>query len=161
VTSRKLPFHGRCFVCGPDNSLGIQFQEVDGRIFATARFNDEHQGPPKYTHGGSSAAVLDEAMGTAVWNAGMQVVAVHLAVDYRKPIPLGELVTVHAWIKERDERRVHTVGEIRLAGDIIAVSARGIFVEAPQFFTNADNFQVGRMNERMKDESGKPKVGDA
>lgn len=139
--ARRLPFHGRCFVCGPDNALGIAFQQAGDRVIATATFTEGHQGPPGYTHGGSSAAVLDEAMGMSVWLAGMQVVAVHLSVDYRKPIPLGQEVSLAAWIEERAERRAHTMAEIRLPDGVVAVAARGIFVEAPQFFTDKNVFQ--------------------
>lgn len=146
MTPRNLPFHGRCFVCGPDNSLGVQFQEVNGLIRATVRFTEDHQGPPGYTHGGSTAAVLDEAMGVAVWAAGMKVVAVHLSVDYRKPVPLGQEVMVTAWVEERAERRAHTIGEIRLPDQAVAVAARGIFVEAPHFFENVDEDWFGGAN---------------
>lgn len=89
---RKLPEHGSCFVCGISNpySLGLTwYADPEGNIWAEFTFNLAQQGPPDHVHGGASAAVLDEAMGAAVWVAGLQVVAARLEVDYKRPLPLG------------------------------------------------------------------------
>ena len=40
------------------------------------------EGPPGHAHGGSMAAVLDEAMGAAAWMEGHLVVAVRLATSF-------------------------------------------------------------------------------
>jgi len=135
---KSLPYHGSCFVCGSDNphSIGVTWflNEEDGSIYAEIVFSLAQQGPPGHAHGGASAAVLDEAMGAAVWRAGYSVVAVHLEVDYRRPVPLGEKVIVRGRITQRDEHKIRTSGEIILADGIIAASGRGIYVKAPQLF---------------------------
>lgn len=87
----KIPEHGACFVCGTENphSMGVDwYQKEDGSIHADMVFTTAHQGPPSHVHGGASAAVLDEAMGAAVWRAGYIVVAVNLEINYKKPVPL-------------------------------------------------------------------------
>lgn len=130
---RRLPGHGACFVCGPENprSIGLTWFEADGEIFAEFAFDEGQQGPPAHLHGGASAAVLDEAMGAAVWTAGLRVVAVNLEINYKQPVPLGQRVTVHARVQERQERKVLTTSELRLADGSVAVTGRGVYVPAP------------------------------
>lgn len=96
----KLPEHGMCFVCGTENpnSIGVQWHvREDKSIFGEITLNDKQQGPPGHVHGGASAALLDEAMGAAVWQAGYMVMAVNLNVNYRRPLPLGVPVQVTAF----------------------------------------------------------------
>ncbi len=131
---KQLPEHGSCFVCGTSNprSIGLTwFQKEDGEIFSEFTFDLGHQGPPEHVHGGASAAVLDEAMGAAVWRAGHAVVAVNLEINYRLPVPLGQKVSVTARVHEVHARKILTTGEIILADGSVAVTGRGIYVPAP------------------------------
>jgi hypothetical protein len=133
----KLPEHGSCFVCGTQNpqSMGLTwYQEENGMIHADKAFTLVHQGPPGYVHGGASAAVLDEAMGAAVWRAGYSVVAVNLEINYKKPIPLGENIVINARISEVHPRKILTTSEMLLPDGSIAVTGKGIYVEAPHLF---------------------------
>ena len=135
---QSLPKHGSCFVCGSPNSPGmgvVWYALDDNSIFAEVTLNDAQQGPPGFAHGGASAALLNEAMGAAVWLAGYRVASVNLNISYRKPVPLGQPFKVTARVNERNGKKVTAVGEIRLADETLAVSGDGIFVEAPQLFT--------------------------
>ena len=134
---QSLPKHGSCFVCGSDTTPGmgvVWFTMEDNSIFAEVTLNDAQQGPPGFAHGGASAALLDEAMGAAVWLAGYRVASVNLNISYRKPVPLGQPFKVTAQVNERNGKKVTAVGEIRLADGTLAVSGEGIFVQAPQLF---------------------------
>ena len=134
---QSLPKHGSCFVCGSDDSpaMGVVWYALDDNsIFAEVTLNDAQQGPPGFAHGGASAALLDEAMGAAVWLAGYRVASVNLNISYRKSLPLGQPFKVTARVKERNGKKVTAVGEIRLADGTLAVSGEGIFVQAPQLF---------------------------
>ncbi len=138
-TMRKLPEHGSCFVCGSSNphSLGLAWYTDAGKnIHAEYTFSENQQGPPGHVHGGASAAVLDEAMGAAVWVAGLQVVAARLEVDYKRPLPLGEKVVIRARISEQHERKTFATAEIVLANGETAVAGKGIYVTAPHLFIN-------------------------
>jgi len=56
-------------------SMGIEWQlEAGNYVTAGFSFSEHQQGPPGFVHGGASAAVMDEAMGLAVWHAGYRVV---------------------------------------------------------------------------------------
>jgi uncharacterized protein (TIGR00369 family) len=136
---RKLPEHGSCFVCGTTNprALGLTwYAETDGSIRAEFTFDASQQGPPGHVHGGASAAVLDEAMGAAVWVAGLQVVAARLEVDYKRPLPLGQRVQIRSRISEQQARKTLATAEILLADGTVAVSGKGIYVAAPHLFVN-------------------------
>jgi len=132
-----LPDHGSCFVCGKSNpkSIGITWQkEAGNHIFASFEFSDLQQGPPGFVHGGASAAVMDEAMGLAVFHSGYRVVTANLSIDYRKPIPLGKTVKIQAVMSGKSERRILALGEILLPDGSVAVSAKGIYAEVNHFF---------------------------
>ena len=132
-----LPEHGKCFVCGSQNphSMGIRwYVNAAGEIYTKVTLTEAQQGPPGHAHGGATAAILDEAMGAAVWSAGQRVLSVNLNIDYKAPVPLGEEVEVTARISGKGEHSVHTTAELCLANGKVAVSGRGIYVESPQFF---------------------------
>jgi uncharacterized protein (TIGR00369 family) len=132
-----LPDHGSCFVCGKSNpkSIGIAWQMVAGNhIFASFEFSEFQQGPPGFVHGGASAAVMDEAMGLAVFYAGYKVVTANMTIEYHKPIPLGKLITIQAEMSDKTERRILAIGEILLPDGSVAVSAKGTYAEANHFF---------------------------
>jgi acyl-coenzyme A thioesterase PaaI-like protein len=132
-----LPDNGSCFVCGKSNpkSIGIAWQLATGNhIYASFEFSDFQQGPPGFVHGGASAAVMDEAMGLAVFHSGYQVVTSNLSIDYRKPIPLGKTVKIQAVMSGKTERRILALGEILLPDGSVAVSAKGIYAEVNHFF---------------------------
>lgn len=134
---KSLPGHGSCFVCGNTNphSIGIIWQKnPNGRIESSFVFNIHQQGPPEFVHGGASAAVMDEAMGTAVWQGGYRAATVHLELDYRKPIPIGEEIRIEGWLFSEEIDSVTARGIIYLSDGIIAVEARAKYVNAPQLF---------------------------
>jgi uncharacterized protein (TIGR00369 family) len=137
IMKTQLPYHGWCFVCGHDNphSIGLTWYVDDAGVM-TAEFTltEAQQGPPGYSHGGASAAILDEAMGLVVWAAGHKVAAVNLEINYHKPLPLNQPLTLEARITQIDERKIFSTGEIKLTDSTVAVSGRGIYVVAPQLF---------------------------
>jgi len=134
---QKLPEHGWCFVCGQENphSIGLTlWVDDDGIMTSEFTLNDAQQGPPRHAHGGASAAILDEAMGLVAWAAGLKVAAVNLEINYHKPLPLHQPLTLEARVTEHDDRKAFSMGEIRLPDGTVAVSGRGIYVIAPKLF---------------------------
>ena len=138
---KKIRDHGSCFVCGKTNpnSIGVEWYVGDeNQIDARFIFAKNHEGPPGFVHGGASAAVLDEAMGLAIWYAGYRVVTVNLNLDYRKPVPLGEPIQIHGALSNKTNRHVEATGHIALPDGTVAVFAKGIFVEGAQFLDQAN-----------------------
>lgn len=139
---KPLPGHGPCYICGPENpkGLGLQLYLDDEKVIhGETTLTLHEQGPPNMAHGGASAAILDEAMGAAVWSSGLMVAAVNLNVNFRKPVPLGVEIKVRAMVVERKGRRIHTRSEIVLPDGRVAVEATGIFVEAHHLFNSPDS----------------------
>jgi uncharacterized protein (TIGR00369 family) len=134
---KKLPEHGPCFVCGSSNPHGIGltwYTDEEGTILSEFTLTEAQQGPPGHAHGGASAAVLDEAMGAAVWRAGHNVAVVNLEINYHRPVPLGQHLSLKARLSEQKERKILATGEISLPDGTVAVSGHGIYVEAPHLF---------------------------
>ena len=125
--------------------MGVRFF-LTGENTITASFTPDaaQEGPPGHVHGGVLATVLDEAMGMAAWSTGKMCVAVNLNVSYKNPVSLGSTVQIHAKVDRVEGRKVFTVGTITLPEDAVAVEGQGVFVEAPQFFTNTQGgFRIG------------------
>jgi uncharacterized protein (TIGR00369 family) len=138
---KQIPYHGWCFVCGTENphSIGItMFVDDDGLLTSEFTLNEAHQGPPGFTHGGASAAILDETMGLVVWAAGYKVAAANLEINYHKPLPLKQPLTLEARITQIGERKIFSKGEIKLEDSTVAVSGRGIYVVAPGLFESVN-----------------------
>jgi len=134
---KKIEDHGICYVCGTSNPHGIGlswYSNDENTIFSDFKLNISQQGPPGYAHGGASAAILDEAMGAAIWRSGFNVAVVNLEVNYKRPLPLGQPLKLEARFIDRKERKFFATGEIRLSNGTIAVSCTGIYIEAPHLF---------------------------
>lgn len=145
LPSERLPYHGPCFVCGPDNpaGMGVDWFAADGRIHSHFRFGEAQQGPMNHVHGGAAAAVLDEAMGAAVWYAGHQALAASLHVDFRAPVPLGAEVRIEAWVAEVNGRKATAAARMTLAGsDVPLVEASGLFVSVPHHFAKGGSMAI-------------------
>lgn len=98
-------------------------------IWAHVRFGFLAQGPPGFAHGGSVAAVLDEAMGAAAWQADLTVVAAELNFRYKAPTPLFDELLAHAWIDRVDERIARIQSTIARPGERTLVAGSGRFVD--------------------------------
>jgi len=134
---KPIPEHGPCYVCGTANPHGIGltwYAREDGSIFSEFTLTEKQQGPKGHVHGGASAAVLDEVIGVAIWRAGYNVAIVNLDVNFRKAIPVNAMVTVEARMDEKDGRKIFGSGEIYLPDGTLAVSGKGVYIEAPHLF---------------------------
>ena len=110
------------------------FVDEEGVLTSEFTLADRHQGPPGHAHGGASAAILDEVMGLVVWAAGHKVLAANININYRKPLPLHQPLRAEAHITEIGERKIISVGEIKLPDSTVAVSGSGVYVVAPHLF---------------------------
>ncbi len=83
-------------------------RDDDRRLVGRAWFGPETEGPPGHAHGGSIAAVLDEALGAAAWAAGQAVVVASLTVEFRRMVPLGTDATFETWLESIEGRKIRT-----------------------------------------------------
>jgi acyl-coenzyme A thioesterase PaaI-like protein len=123
--------------------MGVTYHLLDdGSVTAAVEIGGGQEGPPGYAHGGAMAAILDEAMGAAAWFNGTPGLSVHLEFDYQRPVPLGASVRVTGRVERCEGRKVFTSGAVLLADGAVAVSARGIFVGAPQLLPDVTGFRL-------------------
>lgn len=131
---------GRSFLAGPhadDQIVRLRWyvRESDAATIGRVWFGPGAQGPPGHAHGGSLAAVLDEALGSACWVAGHAVVAADLHTTFHQMLPLSRVYTAEAWVDRVDGRKIHPRGRIVDAEGTVYASATGVFIEmgAEQF----------------------------
>jgi acyl-coenzyme A thioesterase PaaI-like protein len=104
------------------------FRRGDDRLVGRAWFGPGALGPPGHAHGGAVAAVLDEAMGAAAWQAGLIGVAASLTTDFRRMLPLGTDTVLEAWVEEHQGRKVRTAGRLTGEDGTVFAEARALFV---------------------------------
>ncbi len=107
---------GRSFVSGEPSGdrLRVRYyrRERDGALVGKIWFGPGAEGPPGHAHGGSMAAVLDEAMGAGAWLAGHAVVAAKLTINFRRMLPLENEVLLETWVERVDGKKVVTRGRL-------------------------------------------------
>jgi acyl-coenzyme A thioesterase PaaI-like protein len=136
------------FVSGdPSNHrLSIRyFQcEDDRSLLGKVIFGPGTQGPPNHAHGGSMAALLDEAMGGSAWLAGFPVVAAQLNITFRTMLPLGTRCLVKARVLEVDGRKIKTTAELCSAQDA------KVFCKGEALFVTLDHKKIGQLSDKAK-----------
>ncbi len=125
---------GRSFLAGPhagDDIIRLRWyvREADGALVGRVWYGPGAQGPPGHAHGGSMAAVLDEALGSSCWVAGHPVVAAELNTSFRNMLPLDTVVTAEAWVERVDGRKIYPKGHIIGDDGTVFAEATGLFIE--------------------------------
>jgi uncharacterized protein (TIGR00369 family) len=125
--------NNRCFGCGGANDKGMKLafeaDEERQRIIGRFRIGSEYEGGSGFLHGGIIALLLDEAMGKASRFYGIHVVTAELSIEYLKPIPSQQEITVEGFILRREGRQLYHEGEIRNADGVVLARGHGRFVE--------------------------------
>lgn len=126
------PDSGPGFVSDVPGSQSLRskyFQKIDKSLVGKAWFGPLAKGPPGYAHGGSQAALLDDAMGAAAWMIQLPVVAVNINIDFKKMLPLNTEVLVEARVEKQDGRKVYVQSRIYdQSGDEFA-TGKGLFLK--------------------------------
>ena len=123
---------GHCFGCGPANPQGLHLDfHVDYETLtatATVHLTRLHEGPPGYIHGGIIATLMDEAMSKL--NRPLDAIAMtrHMEVDYLRPSPLGQPLTLTGHHDRREGRKLFHRAELRDATGTLLAQATGLFV---------------------------------
>lgn len=125
---------GRSFVRrdGSADRLTVRYfrRLSDSALMGRIRFGQGCQGPPGHAHGGSMAAVLDDAMGVSAWLVGHKVVAAEITIKFRNMLPLDGVAQLEAWVAEVDGKKVKTKGRLTsLDGKSVYSEGAGLFIE--------------------------------
>ncbi len=120
------------FVSGDDSGTRFRlryYRDADdpqcmhGKVW----FGPGAEGPPNHAHGGSQAAMLDEAAGMAAWSSGIPVVAATLTTHFKRMLPLGKVIEMESRVVARQGRRV-TIEAKLFDGDVVYSTAEGLFM---------------------------------
>jgi acyl-coenzyme A thioesterase PaaI-like protein len=130
MTTRATRFPGSTYMRKPPpEGFGIQFQvNEDNSVIARFQFDAHKEGPPGFAHGGAVGAVLDEAMGTAAFEADRLGFTATMTVNYRAAVPLKTEVEVRARVERIDGSKTFTSAEIRLPNGDVAADSTGLFI---------------------------------
>ena len=105
-------------------------RQEDGGVVAEVTLGLAYEGPPSFVHGGMSALLMDQLLGSAAAAAGLWGMTAHLELDYRGPLPLEAPLVLRARVAENEGRKSLITGTIALGADPdrVLVEARGVFV---------------------------------
>ncbi len=122
-----------CIVCSKSNpaSLRARFYNVaPGVVEGIFAGRDIHASYKGRMHGGIIAAVLDEAMGRALWTDRPEQMAVtaKMEVTYVKPCPLEIELKCVGRIVEENEKRFNAEAEIILPDGSVVAKSTGVYV---------------------------------
>jgi uncharacterized protein (TIGR00369 family) len=130
-----VDFQHWCFACGQLNPGGLHLDFDVSRDRAEARYTaaQRHQGYDGLLHGGVVSALLDEAMGWAIFHQGIWGVTAKISVTFRQPVPIGEELRVVGEIARDRGRLIETRGTVaRAADELILAEADGTFLRMPE-----------------------------
>ena len=99
----------------------------DGSLVGRVWFGQGTDGPPGHVHGGASAYILDEAMGSAGWMNELPVVAAKLEFEYLRMVPLEVDLHIEASVKKTAGKRVEILSKLMLPTGEVCVTGRGTF----------------------------------
>jgi len=122
----------RCFGCGGANPAGMKLPfELDfdaRRTHGKFALGANYAGGGGFAHGGIIAVVLDEAMGKLSKLTEERAVTAEMSIEYRKPVPVDQEITVEGWQEEEKGRNRFRVAEIRDAQGNLLARGKGRFV---------------------------------
>jgi uncharacterized protein (TIGR00369 family) len=120
-----------CFGCGLENPTGLRlkfFVDADSNVVSHLRLARRFVGPPGHAHGGIIATLLDEAMSKSNRARGILAMTRHIEVDYLRPVPLSQPLTLSARHAGTTGRRNHTEAQLTDASGQILATAKAVFV---------------------------------
>jgi len=130
-TDRPRPDANHCFVCGPDNPVGLKiaFQLEEGICRARFTPGPDHGGWQGLTHGGILYSMLDDVMANWLFLQGLRGHTARCEIRYRQPVAVGtELLLAGEPVSRRRNMIVMRGIARRAADDVIVAEAQGTFM---------------------------------
>ncbi len=120
----------RCFVCGPDNPIGLKlrFAREGEEIRAEFTPTEWHVGYEGLIHGGILAALIDDALANVWFLRGQEAVTAKIEVRFRREARPGERLIVTARETGRKAGMMTARAEVARAGGEIVADGTGYVV---------------------------------
>ncbi|HEY2302487.1 MAG TPA: PaaI family thioesterase [Acidimicrobiales bacterium] len=119
------PALGSCNPIAPDVRIDVA---EDGTVRGSVCFGLAHVGPPGLAHGGVIASVLDQVLGIAGQVAGHPGMTVELAVRFRRPTPIEQVLALESRHLAANGRRSEAWGAIYDGQGRVAAEATAVFI---------------------------------
>lgn len=134
---KEVARYNHCFVCGPDNPIGLKLKFLAENGKVTARFTPAavHEGYKKIAHGGIVASILDEVMIKAALAQGVFCVTAQIEIRYKKPILIGTELIFTGEIIEQKGRLIKTNGSAQDSAGTIYATATATFMTTTEEMT--------------------------
>jgi uncharacterized protein (TIGR00369 family) len=122
---------GHCFACGSKNPIGLKLKFIfDGEALTTEFIpKKEHQGYFNIVHGGIITTLLDEVMVQLAIKMGMPAVTARMDVRLKKPLNVGEKITVTAEILKETRKTFEAYAKTVTEDGTVVADARGKLVK--------------------------------
>uniref|UniRef100_UPI00358DF491 acyl-coenzyme A thioesterase THEM4-like n=1 Tax=Myxine glutinosa TaxID=7769 RepID=UPI00358DF491 len=106
------------------------FYNLDNvRLACVAQFGPYVEGVPGLAHGGATAALIDEVLGTLAFLSLGRVMTVNLNINYIRTIPLLKTILFDAELQSKEDRKATIICKITNPdGSILHAEGKGIFV---------------------------------
>lgn len=126
---------GYCFVCGPNNPIGLKLDfSLDGEIMTTEFVpRKEHQGYTDIVHGGIISTLLDEIMVKLAIELGMPAITAQMDIRLKKSVKVGSRLTFSAEILEATSKLLITQAKAVTDDNEIVAEAKGKLVRINTF----------------------------
>jgi acyl-coenzyme A thioesterase PaaI-like protein len=125
VRVNSSPVRSHRNAIAPPATLG----RTDDASVLTLVAGTPYQGPPMTLQGGHCSVLLDDVMWDAIHAARPGILFTReLTVEYLKPVPLYEPITVTGRLVSSEGRKAFAEGEIRNQADEVCATARGLWL---------------------------------
>ena len=147
-----------CIICGMDNPNGVKaafYSMEDNRCAATLRFGRFHQSYPSRTHGGMITALLDEAIGRALWvhDDNLWGVTMKINVEFHAPVPYEEDLICVSEITKRTKMFFDGVAELYDKNEKLLARAYATYIIIPlEKAAQEDNIHPSDVNVMVDDD---------
>lgn len=113
---------GHCFVCGPNNAIGLKLDfSFDGQTVTTEFIPQKvHQGYMNIVHGGIVSTLLDEVMVKLAIEMGMPAVTAQMKIRLRRAVAIGERITFRAEIRESTRKLIVAYAKAETGEGVVA-----------------------------------------
>jgi len=121
-----------CFACGTLNEHGLRLDLHLGerRSWTELSLDPRFEGWVGIAHGGILATILDEVMAWSLVAEDSWGVTARLAIEYRRPTPVGRPIRAEGWIVRSRRRLIDTAGAVTDGDGNVLATAEGIYVAA-------------------------------
>lgn len=135
----ELSDDGYCFVCGPNNPIGLKLDfHFDGKTISTEFVpQKEHQGYMNIVHGGIISTLLDEVMVKLAIEMDMPAVTAQMDIRLRKALNTGVKITVSAEIIKDSNKIIEAYAKAVTDDGVIVADANGKLVKIKTVIQNS------------------------